>query len=95
MLPCVVHAYNTNFIKKKVSELLNSYFPIGLPGHNQTLPGPGPGWARATDSGYLRKIAAHRYNFTTLCKMVSERDREREFCKEYKTAGKQQFHLNL
>ena len=44
-------------------------------------------------SGYLWNIAAHRRDFTTLCKTVSER--EREFCKEYKTAGKQQFRLNL
>jgi len=30
-----------------ISELFNTYLLIELPGHNQTLPGPGPGWARA------------------------------------------------
>ena len=40
-------------------ELLNSYLPIGLPGHNQTLPRPacGPRWARA----WLRHWARVRH----------------------------------
>ena len=30
-----------------ISEILNSYLPVGLPGHKQTLPGPGPEWVQA------------------------------------------------
>jgi len=63
----LLHAPLTNLIIKvhvfiSISEPLNSYLPIGLPGHNQTL--SGLGYATGHKSRLLRSQYVASFSFT-------------------------------